>query len=261
MPSTILRHSVFGSLASILLAMPVSADMCTGNDMNFAGSLTYTGDSDSLLTGVLRGYSDFGGVSLNKTLTLLNDVDDIVGAAYDPAKGEIVLVGEGEIPVALQIDMDDLVVAARTVYSVDSQGFSIDPGVSFDSDNPDRPKFDGKHTVRFTGATRDTAFGQILFEADYALKTLAQGVDINGVLLRNNSALFDLGYMSSAERYITNGIDLGDKEVQFSQRIGVRSCNATLKSQGGFNVATVANRVGRWSISCDLPWRSSGRHI
>jgi hypothetical protein len=120
MPSTTSRHLAFGLLVSIAFAMPAHADMCTGNDLNFAGSLSYTGSSDSLLTGALHGYSDYGGVSLNKTLTLLNDVDNIVGAAYDPAKGEIVLVGEGEIPVNLQIDMDDLVVAARTVYSVDS---------------------------------------------------------------------------------------------------------------------------------------------
>lgn len=38
---------------------------------------------------------DLGGVSLDRTLTRLNDVKTIRGAAYDVAKGKVVFVGEG----------------------------------------------------------------------------------------------------------------------------------------------------------------------
>lgn len=34
----------------------------------------------------MYGYPNFGGVSLDKTLALLNDVGDTKAAAYDPVK-------------------------------------------------------------------------------------------------------------------------------------------------------------------------------
>lgn len=192
-----LRWPALGLFACTLLSPQLShADsMCSGD----GGFLNYSLSSDELFTDPSYDFSGLGGVSLNKTLTLLNSVDNIKGAAYDPKKGEIVLVGAGT--VALPIDMDDLVVAVRTVYSVDTDGYSIDPRVSFDAGNT-AFLIDGKMKVRFSGATRNTAFGQILYDADYILKKLGQGVDENGNLLRNNSALAALGYMSAAERFI-----------------------------------------------------------
>lgn len=65
-------------------------------------------DDDFLSTYAVK---DLGGISLDPTLTLLNDVKTIRGAAYDVAKGKVVFVGEGTVPVAEKIDMDDLVVA------------------------------------------------------------------------------------------------------------------------------------------------------
>lgn len=181
--------------------------MCSGDSF-----LNYSFSSDELFNDPKYDFSGLGGVSLNKTLTLLNGVDNIKGAAYDPKKGEIVFVGAGT--VSQTIDLDDLVVAVRTVYSVDANGFSIDPGVSFDAGNT-AFLVDGKMKVRFSGATSNTAFGQILYDADYILKKLGQGVDENSNLLINNSALAALGYMSAAERFITNGIDPGSKTLQY----------------------------------------------
>jgi hypothetical protein len=92
------------SAALVWSAGASAADMC-GGDANFS--------SNSVgLVGTF-GYTpfNFGGVTLNKTLTLLNDVDKIRGATYDPVRGEVVFVGEGTIPVNEQIDMDDIVVS------------------------------------------------------------------------------------------------------------------------------------------------------
>lgn len=48
-----------------------------------------------------------GGIALDKTLTLLNEVDNLRGAAYDPTPGEFVFVGEGMTPVNETVKRDD----------------------------------------------------------------------------------------------------------------------------------------------------------
>ena len=153
-------------------------------------------------------YQRLGGVTLNKTLDILNGVDDIKGAAYDPRKGEIVFTGEGEIPLQEQIDMDDLVVAVRSIY-----GMREDPGLTFytglESSN-------GIMGVRYFGATRDTGFGQILFEADYLLKQLTLGIDPSGQPLTElHPEMVSLGFESYADKLIDSQISLGDVSVEF----------------------------------------------
>ncbi|RMG94717.1 MAG: hypothetical protein D6706_13340 [Chloroflexi bacterium] len=77
---------------------------------------------------------DPGGVSLDKTLTMLGDMESIASAAYDPYSGEILFVGKnfGTANLKEKIDLDDLVVAARTVYSVDpATGVTPAPGINF----------------------------------------------------------------------------------------------------------------------------------
>ncbi|MEK6749871.1 MAG: putative Ig domain-containing protein [Pseudomonadota bacterium] len=157
-------------------------------------------------------YDNVGGISLNKTLTLLNDTKDIRGATYDVKKGEVVFIGQGVLPIAEQLDMDDVVVAARSVFGVDNQGFITDPSVSFDG--TPTSQLDGKHKVSLSTATKNTQFGQILIDADYALKTLGQGVNASGAILKNNAALAALGYLSSAERLINKKIQTVDNAGQ-----------------------------------------------
>jgi hypothetical protein len=70
------------SAALVWSAGASAADMC-GGDANFYSN-TF---------GLINTMNDFyipnlGGVTLNKTLTLLNDVDKIRGATYDPVRGE-----------------------------------------------------------------------------------------------------------------------------------------------------------------------------
>ena len=126
---------------------------------------------------------NYGGVTLNKTLSLLNDVDEIKGAAYDPKKGEIVFIGDGVIPLAERIDMDDLVTAIKSVYIV--QG---NPGVTFHTPDIAKAFQTGRWDVSYFGATQGTQFGKILFEADYVLKQLSLGIDASGARLKDTYA-------------------------------------------------------------------------
>ena len=187
---------LFVTLMMSVAALSVQAEMCP------------------ITTDPVYGPDDYGGVSLNKTLTLLNEMDEVRGAAYDPKKGEVVFVTEGIVPLELQIDMDDLVVAARSVFGVDESGIQRDPAVSFD-DPTGLGLQTGLHEVRFEGATRNTQFGQIMYEADYILKKLGQGVDENGNLLRDNPALQALGYKSSAERVFEYNLTIPEGGVAY----------------------------------------------
>lgn len=98
-----------------------------------------------------------GGVTLNKTLTLLNDLEDLQAAVYDPFKGEMVFIGQGRVPVDERIDMDDLVAAVKSVY-VSQQ----DPGVTFYTANEQEAYRTGYWDVSYLGSTRNTQFGQIM---------------------------------------------------------------------------------------------------
>ncbi len=239
-----LRRIIAFSSAMIFVVTPgYVAAMCSGNglltEQRFEPPAPWPmfGSSGSGVAAIgLTGVNDLidGGIDLNKTLTLLNEIDDISGAAYDADRGEIILIGQGGGAVAEPIDLHDLVVAVRTVYSVDEDGYQVDPGISFEEVNFTQPSsfIDGKMKVRYNGATQDTQFGQILFDADYILKTLGQGVDQYGVRLTEYNvptAVVDvhcpgitsatlnscLGYMGSAERFITNGVSLSDIALKF----------------------------------------------
>ena len=159
------------SAALVWSAGASAADMC-GGDANFSYSNTY-GLVDTF------GCTPFhySGVTLNKTLTLLNDVDKIRGATYDPVRGEVVFVGEGTIPVDEQIDMDDLVVALQSVFLMQQ-----DPGITFYTADTARAYQTGLWDVTYSGNVRNRQFGQTLFDADYLLKQLSLGIDPTGLL-------------------------------------------------------------------------------
>jgi hypothetical protein len=135
-------HVATLSAALVWNAGASAADMCGGAD----SGLISTPNNLSLF--------QYGGVTLNKTLTLLNDVDKIRGATYDPARGEVVFVGEGTIPVNEQIDMDDLVVALQSVYLMQQ-----DPGISFYTADVARAYQTGLWDVTYSGNTRNRQFG------------------------------------------------------------------------------------------------------
>ncbi|MFC1747384.1 Ig-like domain-containing protein [Pseudomonadota bacterium] len=159
-----------------------------------------------------------GGVSLDKTLHLLGN-QDITGAAFDPKSGQLVFISEGTVSGETQVVMDDLVVAARAVlgFGRDYKGDSQDPSVSFSSHDWARTDVDGKMNVDLSGGLNNTVFGKAMYDADYILKKLGQGVDEHGILLSNYSELKCpradgkpcLNYKSSAERVF----DVGDNGI------------------------------------------------
>jgi len=64
--------------------------------------------------------------------------------------------------------MDDLSVAVNSVYG------GNDPGVSIGTEASEYP---GLMKVRYDGATIDTEFGKVMFDADRLLKCLDMGYD------------------------------------------------------------------------------------
>jgi hypothetical protein len=109
-------------------------------------------------------------VAIQGEIGLHRVAPNIPQAAYDPVKGEIVFTGEGEIPFNEQIDMDDLVVAIRSIYEMKDN-----PGVTFAT--KDEGLTNGVLDVTYFGAGKGTQFGQILFEADYLLRQLTLGIN------------------------------------------------------------------------------------
>ncbi len=188
------------SLACLTWHGAAAANMCSG------------GAGAGLFDEAFSSYAgNYGGVTLNKTLSLLNDVNEIKGAAFDPKKGEIVFIGDGVIPLAERIDMDDLVTAIKSVYIV--QG---NPGVTFHTPDIAKAFQTGRWDVSYFGATQGTQFGKILFEADYVLKQLSLGIDASGARLVNTHAgLNALGYKSYAQRLFENNITLNGLSIEF----------------------------------------------
>lgn len=120
---------------------------------------------DSVIEGISPGGGDLGGVALNKTADLLLSIDDLSGATYDPKTGQIILYGVQDVALP-EMNMDDVAVAANSIFSWEDPAISIDP-----------PIVNNQFTVRYEGPIAETEFGYILFEADRVMKTLAMGKD------------------------------------------------------------------------------------
>lgn len=117
----------------------------------------------------------FGGVSLSKTATvLLNaNIQDIGGATYDQATGQVILYGKTQQNITLPaMSLDDLAVAVSSEYGLHKP--AADPGVSIGTEPSDIP---GQMKVRYDGDTLNTSFGAVMFNADRYLKTLIMGKD------------------------------------------------------------------------------------
>ncbi len=134
--------------------------------------------------------ADLGGVSLNKTATLLLQIDDIAGATYDEATGQLVLFGQEDVALP-EMDFNDMAVAVNSVFSGEDPGVSIDP-----------PIVNGQMSVRYEGETAETDFGWIMFESDRVLKILSLGKDnLTGQPVGSNVP----GYKSMLQRRIEVG--------------------------------------------------------
>ncbi len=109
--------------------------------------------------------NDLGGVDLNKTADLLLSVQDVTGATFDAATGQIVLLGKDDVTLP-PLDMNHVAVAVQSEYADQDPGVSIEP-----------PIVNNQMSVRFVGATSNTVFGDIMFQADRTLKILTLGKD------------------------------------------------------------------------------------
>lgn len=102
-------------------------------------------------------------------------INDIIGATYDPATGELIVIGQVlDNPDLPSMDYDDvkenLVVALRALHSApESPAVTIDP-------IPGNPNA-SYHRVEFFGNITNTHYGYVFFESDRLLKTYSQGRD------------------------------------------------------------------------------------
>jgi hypothetical protein len=186
-----------------------AADMCSASstdvyDPSYWG-LVSSEPTATFVPSYKKFPDNFSGVTLNKTLTLLNEVDTIRGAAFDPVKGEVVFIGDGVVPVNEQIDMDDLVVALYSVFVLNQ-----DPGVTFYSADTAKAYATGLWDVTYVGAVRNRQFGQILFEADYLLKQMSLGIAPDGTLLKTKYPALPSDYKGFAERMFKDNLTLQD---------------------------------------------------
>ncbi len=125
------------------------------------------------------GGAAVGGVLLDKAAQVLVNLNDITGASFDPKTGQVTLIGRQDASLNLPpMNMDDLVVAIRSVYA------GVDPGVTMIPIDPTMKNI--KQRVQYFGPTRNTHFGKVMFEADYYLKSLAAGEDPKGQPVKPN---------------------------------------------------------------------------
>ncbi len=136
-----------------------------------------------------------GGVALDQAATFLANMDDITGAYYDSALDRIVFVGK-QNTLLPKFDKDDLAVAIKAVIFNKTI-----PALSIESDPAD-PTGPYKK-VLYYGGIEDTRFGQVLFDADWALKKYVIGYDENQQPVTSSVT----GYKSQLDRYLEIGPD------------------------------------------------------
>ncbi|MBS0622917.1 MAG: RHS repeat-associated core domain-containing protein [Verrucomicrobia bacterium] len=114
-----------------------------------------------------------GGICLSATAQMPIRSENLLGVNYDIATGQLLFLTPDEVR-SPALNSDDLAVAVRSLYGLGESPPS-DPGVSIGTEPSDK---EGFLKVTYQGETRNTRFGQVLFEADAALKSLMIGHDI-----------------------------------------------------------------------------------
>lgn len=112
-----------------------------------------------------EGIDLVAGVLLDRTAELTSDLSDITGATVDLSTGRFILLGRRGAAEAT-FHPADLIIVLRSAL------LGRAPGVSIED-----PIVDGMMTVRYLGNTEGTRVGQVMFEADRLLKSLAMGRD------------------------------------------------------------------------------------
>jgi tetratricopeptide (TPR) repeat protein len=92
----------------------------------------------------------------------------IRGYVVLPEQDDVVLVGD-KVPGEASIDIDDLIVGARSVWK--------DGGVPFCSLDPNPTDFAGPQSVRVSGVPGASGFALKMLEADYLMKRMLLGLE------------------------------------------------------------------------------------
>jgi RHS repeat-associated protein len=179
-----------------------------GNELvgkSMEGGYDFSVAAGSYLTGYAATYRP-GGVALNKSASVLLDINTITGGTYDVNTGQIILFGKQDTsPTALpKMSLDDLAVAVKAKQLGTFPVVSIeDPIVTNQPDWPGREcatvrygpfytdSLDGQRKV--LDVSSKTHFGWVMFEADRLMKSLGLGKD-NRTLQTVSSAV--PGYQS-----------------------------------------------------------------
>lgn len=145
-----------------------------------------------------------GGVDLNKAASVLAQLGELEGAAYDPVSGQLVLYGSGPQVALPPMATDDLVAAYRSVFEHAGE----DPGVTIGT-VPPPPGFEGEQGVGYSGGVEQTHLGWVLFEADRVLKSYTMGEDnVTGEAVQSLVP----GYESVLDRIVADGGESGAAE-------------------------------------------------
>ncbi|HJQ23988.1 MAG TPA: RHS repeat-associated core domain-containing protein [Blastocatellia bacterium] len=188
------------------------------------------------------GMPAVGGVYLDQTAKVIGELGRISGAIYDPAKGQLVLVGDKntELP---PMRADYLAAALRAAYSESPH----EPGMTIDP-NPQNPR-GPVMLVIFFGNTENTRLGWTMFEADRVMKGYSVGSD-NLSKRPVQSAVAD--YQSVTAMGLRDGVDSpglwsrfwlvpepvtarvsGDGQMILFDPIKMRVKTETMRLQGG----------------------------
>ena len=103
------------------------------------------------------------------------EITSISSVLFDSSTGQLIFAGDTEDGLE-PLNMDDFIVALRAVYVLRQ-----DPAVSIGTEPSGIPEL---KRVRYDGGTANTSFGQTMFAADYALKTLSIGRDSTRTVVR-----------------------------------------------------------------------------
>lgn len=136
-----------------------------------------------------------GGISLDGVAEVLVDLNDLSGAVFDPQSGQLILTGKKDQSLPA-MDLDDLVVAIRSIYSGQEPSMSIEPCRPGTEDgclkvlyngrfqHPDHPNWGWVSFDPIGGVVQTdppvsfgTHFGWTLFESDRYLKVASLGRD------------------------------------------------------------------------------------
>ncbi len=150
----------------------------------------YFANKDIITGSMSIGHGKPGGVALNKSASVLRDINSITGGAYDQATGQILLYGkqDGSTTALPKMSIDDLAVAFRAIAQGTMPVVSIEePEVTSPPEWPGRKCYTVRYGPFFTDpvdgqnkvldVSSKTYFGWVMFEADRLMKSLALGRD------------------------------------------------------------------------------------